>query len=107
MQRRTTTVLAAALVAIGAYAASSPVAAINLIAIGTLPGTASDDSGLGYTLENGTRADLFGGIGSGLAWAGGSTFLALPDRGPNAVAWNESVDNTTSYVPRFHTLTSS
>ena len=104
MQRRTTTVLAAALVAIGAYAASSPVAAINLIAIGTLPGTASDDSGLGYALENGTRADLFGGIGSGLAWAGGSTFLALPDRGPNAVAWNGSVDNTTSYVPRFHTL---
>jgi hypothetical protein len=78
--------------------------AVDLAAIGTLAGTLSDASGLGMLLENGARADLLGGIGSGLAWAGGNTFLALPDRGPNAVAWNASLDNTTSYVPRFHTL---
>ena len=83
---------------------SFPAAAIDLIAIGQLPGTGSDYSGLSGTLENGARGDLFGGVGSGLAWAGGSTFLALPDRGPNAVAWEASIDNTTSYVPRFHTL---
>ena len=84
--------------------ACAPASAIDLIAIGKLPGTGNDYSGLSSTLENGVRADLLGGIGSGLAWAGGSTFLALPDRGPNAVAWNASLDNTTSYVPRFHTL---
>ena len=83
---------------------SFPAAAIDLIAIGQLPGTGSDYSGLSGTLENGARGDLLGGMGSGLAWAGGSIFLALPDRGPNAVTWQASIDNTTSYVPRFHTL---
>jgi len=93
----------AALLALGSLAATSA-RAIDLIAIGTLPGTVSDYSGQSQLLENGVRADLLGGLGSGLAWAGGSTFLALPDRGPNAVAWNASIDDTTSYVPRFHTL---
>jgi hypothetical protein len=78
--------------------------AIDLIAIGVLPGDGVDHSGQSALLKNGVRADLLGGIGSGLAWAGGSTFLALPDRGPNAVAWNATVDNTTSYIPRFLTL---
>lgn len=93
----------AAALALGSIVSTSA-AAIDLIAIGKLPGTGSDYSGLSSTLENGIRGDLLGGIGSGLAWAGGSTFLALPDRGPNAVTWNASIDNTTSYVPRFHTL---
>ena len=97
------TVSLAAVLALGSIASTSA-AAIELIAIGKLPGTGTDYSGLSSTLENGARADLLGGMGSGLAWAGGSTFLALPDRGPNAVAWNTSIDNTTSYVPRFHTL---
>jgi len=83
---------------------AAPAHAIDLIAIGKLSGTLSDYSGQSALLENGVRGDLLGGIGSGLAWAGGDTFLALPDRGPNAVAWNASVDDTTSYVPRFHTL---
>ncbi len=78
--------------------------AIDLIAIGQLPGTASDLSGLTGNLENGVAANLLGGMGSGLAWAGGNTFLALPDRGPNATAWNPSLDDTSSYIPRFHTL---
>lgn len=83
---------------------SNAYAAPKLIATGTISGTASDLSGLTGTLENGAAANLLGGIGSGLAWAGGNTFLALPDRGPNASAWNNAVDDTTSYLSRFQTL---
>jgi len=78
--------------------------AVDLIAIGQLSPTASDLSGLSAPLENGTPGDQLGGVGSGLAWAGGSTFVAIPDRGPNAVAWNTAVDDTTSFIPRFHTF---
>ncbi|MGS0754461.1 hypothetical protein ACVBEH_06870 [Roseateles sp. GG27B] len=80
-------------------------AAITLIASGSLSGAMSDLSGLTGTLENGVSASLLGGMGSGLAWAGGNTFLALPDRGPNALAYNPLVDDTTSYIARFQTLT--
>jgi hypothetical protein len=79
-------------------------AEIRLIAAGTLPGDAHDLSGLSAPLENGVPGDLLGGLGSGLAWAGGTTFLGLPDRGPNATPWNSAVDDTASFVPRFHTL---
>jgi len=79
-------------------------AAVSLIANGTLSGSFSDLSGLGSPLENGVAGNLLGGLGSGLAWAGGNTFLALPDRGPNAVAWNSAVDDTTSYIARFQTM---
>ena len=79
--------------------------AVDLIARGSLAGTLHDLSGRGAALENGVAGDLLGGMGSGLAWAGGSTFLALPDRGPNAVAWNSAVADTSSYVPRVQTLT--
>jgi len=63
-------------------------ATIRLIANGTLTGSAvgpnADLSGLTGTLENGLPANLLGGLGSGIAYAGGDTFLAVPDRGPNA-----------------------
>ena len=59
--------------------------AVDLIAIGQIDGNARDLSGLSDPLENGVPGDLLGGMGSALAWAGGSTFLAMPDRGPNAV----------------------
>ena len=49
-------------------------------------------------------ANILGGLGSGLAFAGGDTFLAVPDRGPNAVEYNDAVDNTASYINRFQTL---
>jgi len=84
--------------------AATSAQAIDLVAIGKLSASATDLSGQSGALENGVRGDLLGGVGSGLTWAGGSTFLALPDRGPNATAWNASVDNTASYIPRFHTL---
>jgi len=76
----------------------------TLIAVGNLPGT-SDLSGLSGNLENGMPANILGGTGSGIAWAGGNTFLAIPDRGPNATVWNAALDNTTSYISRVHTLT--
>lgn len=81
----------------------------QLIAIGSLNGSSAgvntDLSGLTGTLENGVAANYLGGIGSGLAYAGGDTFIATPDRGPNATNYNSGVDNTTSYISRFHTLT--
>ena len=55
-------------------------------------------------LENGVPGNRLGGIGSGLAYAGGTTFLALPDRGPNANPYNPLVDDTVSYIARFHTF---
>jgi len=86
-------------------AAATAHAGVDLIAIGSLGGTA-DLSGLSGVLESGLRADVLGGIGSGLAWAGGDTFLVLPDRGPNATSYlgGAVVDNTTSFIPRFHTV---
>ena len=66
--RFNTTLLAAA-IALGLSAQSAQ--AIDLIAIGQLPGTLADASGQSAPLENGVRGDLLGGMGSGLAWAGG------------------------------------
>jgi hypothetical protein len=77
---------------------------VSLIAQGSLSGALLDLSGQTGTLENGLAANLLGGLGSGLAWAGGNTFLALPDRGPNATPWNAAVDDTSSYAARFSTL---
>jgi hypothetical protein len=93
--------------ALACAATFAPVAngAVTLVAKTSLDPDASDLSGLTYALENGAPANLLGGLGSGLAWAGGNTFLMIPDRGPNATAWNADVDNTTSWIPRFHTLT--
>jgi hypothetical protein len=86
-------------------------ATIALIANGTLTdsvaGHNADLSGLTGTLENGLPANLLGGLGSGIAYAGGNTFLAVPDRGPNATPYNSSVDDTVSYINRFQTLTMS
>ena len=89
----------------GSYAAAQP----SLLAAGTLDqsaaGSFADLSGLKYKLENGAAANLLGGLGSALAYANGYTFLALPDRGPNAVTFDPAIDNTASYVNRFHTIT--
>lgn len=89
--------------------ASPAFASFDLIASGDLTGSSAgsfaDLSGLTGTLENGVAANLLGGLGSGIAWAGGNTFIALPDRGPNAVTYNSAVDDTTSYIPRLQTVT--
>jgi hypothetical protein len=69
------------------------------------PETFTDLSGLTYALENGVPANSLGGFGSAITYASGNTFLALPDRGPNAVTFDLLVDNTDSYINRFHTIT--
>jgi hypothetical protein len=80
-------------------------AAPVLLAIGTLNASGGDlSAATAGPLENGTAGNLLGGLGSGLAWAGGNMFVATPDRGPNATNWNAALDNTTSYVARFQTL---
>jgi hypothetical protein len=79
--------------------------AVELIAVGSLSSLGFDlSSGTGGALENGAAGNLLGGLGSGLAYAGNNTFLATPDRGPNASVYNPLVDNTTSYIPRVQTL---
>jgi hypothetical protein len=79
--------------------------AVDLIAIGSISGTYEDfATETAFPLENGVPGNRLGGIGSGLAYAGGTTFLALPDRGPNANPYNSLVDETASYVSRFQTF---
>jgi hypothetical protein len=98
--RRPLALLIAALLTIPAAQAS-----VDLVAVGSLDGHGRDLSGAtAAPLENGQPGNLLGGMGSGLAWAGGDTFLALPDRGPNATPYNTTLSDTASYIPRFHTL---
>jgi hypothetical protein len=96
-------------IALGFVATSQLNAQVNLLAVGSLTsssaGSYADLSGLHDSLENGAPANLLGGLGSGLAYASGNTFLALPDRGPNAVSFDSLVDDTVTYIPRFHTIT--
>jgi len=81
-------------------------AGVDLIATGNISGLYEDlSSRTAPALENGVAGNRLGGLGSGIAYAGGTTFLALPDRGPNAVAYNSAVDDTVSYIPRFQTFT--
>ena len=83
-------------------------AQVSLLAIGNLTGSDAgpnaDLSGLNYKLENGAAANLLGGLGSAITYTGNNTFLALPDRGPNAVSYNSALDDTASYINRFHTI---
>jgi len=97
-------------VALGTLLVSShAMAAPILLAIGTLTGSSAgtnqDLSGLTGAMENGLPGNILGGLGSGLAYAGGNTFLSVPDRGPNAPPYNPAVDDTVSYISRFQTLT--
>jgi hypothetical protein len=79
--------------------------AIDLVAIGTLAAGGPDlSSETAAPLENGLPGNLLGGMGSGLAWAGGNKFFAVPDRGPNATPYNPLVDDTSSYITRFQTV---
>ena len=97
--------LALGCAAVAGYASGQ---SLPLLAAGQLDqsraGQWADLSGLHYTLENGVKANELGGLGSGLTYAGNNMFLALPDRGPNAVSFDSAVDDTVSYVNRFHTV---
>jgi len=79
--------------------------ATELVAIGTVSGSYEDfATQTAAPLENGVPGNRLGGIGSGLAYAGGLTFIAIPDRGPNATPYNSLVDDTVSYINRFQTF---
>ena len=73
-------------------------AAVTFIGEGSIPGTATDRSGLTELLEDGvTPHNLIGGLGSALAYTGkGQRYIATPDRGP--------ADGTTSYIDRIYEL---
>ena len=94
---------------VGLFTAPSTLAQIKLLAVGELDqsraGSFADLSGLNYTLENGAPANSLGGFGSAICYASGNTFLALPDRGPNAMPYDSNIDDTASYINRFHTIT--
>lgn len=78
---------------------------IQLIATANLPAIYEDLSNqTAAPLENGVPGNRLGGLGSSIAYAGGDTFLMLPDRGPNAVQYASSIDNTVSWIDRFHTF---
>jgi len=97
--------LSAAAAAAALFAMSSAHATVDLIAIGQLSGTSLDRSKeTAGKLENGAPGNLLGGLGSGMAYAGCHTFLAVPDRGPNAIAYNAAIDDTASFINRFQTL---
>jgi hypothetical protein len=97
-----------ALLAAAAALAAPATGSVTLLANGTISGSSAgiglDLSGLSGTLENGNAAAILGGLGSGLTYAGGNTFLAVPDRGPNATSYNPAIDNTVSYISRIQTL---
>jgi len=80
----------------------------TLIAVGSLTesraGANADLSGLTYSLENQAPANLLGGLGSAITYDSGKKFLFIPDRGPNAVTFDPAIDNTASFVDRFHTV---
>ncbi len=86
-------------------AVTSASAAVTYVGDAIIPGNGTDLSGLPPTLlEDGVSPQNgLNGFGSGLAYAGGNTFYALADRGPNKVAYSggTAVDNTTSYANRF------
>lgn len=87
------------------FAASSAAAEPRLIAALDIDASRHDlATQTEGTLEDGVSGNILGGLGSGLAWAGGDTFLMLPDRGPNATPYDASVDNTTRYYNRFHSF---
>jgi hypothetical protein len=91
--------------AVSLAAVSAAQASVDLVAIGSISGTYQDlSTRTAAPLENGIAGNKLGGLGSGIAYAGGNTFLALPDRGPNAVPFNSAIDDTASYIPRFQTF---
>ena len=82
-----------------AVAAGAPAeAAAVLLGTGSIPGDATDQSGLSGLLEDGvTPKNLIGGLGSAITYSGKkNVYYATPDRGP--------ADGTTTYIDRLYKL---
>ena len=91
--------------ALTAFNAITCEATVEFIGFGSVSGSYEDLSNATATpLDNGVAGNQLGGFGSGLAFAGGETFLGLPDRGPNAAPYASSLDDTVAYINRFHSL---
>ena len=103
MKSRFHKLLASAVLVGAALAAGSAVAGVQYLGVGSFAWDARDLSGLTNTLEDGVTPNNIIGMGSGLAYAGGTRFIGVPDRGPNAVSYagGAAVDNTQSYQTRF------
>ncbi|WP_428313207.1 esterase-like activity of phytase family protein [Hydrocarboniphaga sp.] len=82
----------------GAAVAVPAQAAVVLLGVGSIPGNATDQSGLSGLLEDGvTPKNQVGGFGSAITYSGkNNRFLATPDRGP--------ADGTTSYIDRLYKI---
>ena len=88
-----------------ALCATAARAQVALIAKGAVSGAYEDLSGsTAAPLENGVAGNRLGGLGSGIAYAGGTTFITVPDRGPNALSYNAAIDDTASYIARIETF---
>ncbi|MBU6246560.1 MAG: esterase-like activity of phytase family protein [Xanthomonadaceae bacterium] len=80
-------------------------ATVRLLAIGQLDAHRRDlSTATAAPLENGVPGNRLGGLGSAIDQVGCGEFVALPDRGPNAVEFDRAIDNTTSYINRIQTL---
>ncbi|MBS0642012.1 MAG: esterase-like activity of phytase family protein, partial [Proteobacteria bacterium] len=93
---------AAAGLVLAAIAAVPADAAITYIGQAAIP-NGTDFSGLTGNLEDGLPGNRLGGFGSGIAYNGtDNTYMLIPDRGPNAVAYpgGAAVDNTISFQSR-------
>src|SRR5215510_8816146 len=108
-----TTVLVLSTLLVQTTHATPPPAGPFIIAIGSIDGSYEDfATRTAAPLENHLPGNRLGGIGSGLTWIGGDFFLGLPDRWPKANYYNDclasdgkdALDNTTSYINRFHTF---
>jgi hypothetical protein len=70
---------------------------ITLLGIATIPGDATDLSGLTGRLADGTPKDRLGGMGSGIAYTGvDNRYVMIADRGPK--------DGGPDFQCRFHTF---
>lgn len=79
-------------------------AAVTYLGSASLPVSATDQSGLSGTQEDGSAENLLS-FGSGLTYSGSNNiYYAVPDRGPNASTYDASVDNTTSWKTRYETM---
>ena len=90
---------------LSAFLPAAASARVSVLAYGQLSGSGGDLAvSTASPLANGVPGNRLGGLGSAIDYAGCNVFLALPDRGPNAVAWKPALDNTTSYFNRVQTL---